>query len=141
MLTQDVSQLAQKHEQQEDPNSAAARRLLSDPAFPVPATLAEPCLPGPPLACQDVKEDCILVDWWSKVLNSSAHATPSTRTSADRPGLQSRLQRRSLNGHSLFDLEAVHLQIVQVIQSNATNCLELPRYTGKAQKREVCLYQ
>lgn len=140
MLTQDVSQLAQRHEQQDESNSTSARRLLSDPAFPVPATLAESCLPGPPLACQDLKEDSFLADWWSKVLEASAAATSSTRTPADRPGLQSRLQRRhSLNGHSLFDLEAIHLQIVQVIQSCATNCLELPRFTGKAQEREVCL--
>lgn len=140
MLTQDVSQLAQRHEQQEDPNSTSPRTLLSDSAFPVPATLAEPCLPGPPLARQDVKEDSFLADWWSKVLKSSAPASLNTRTSADGPSLQSRLQRRhALNGRSVFDLEAIHLQIVQVIQSNATNCLELPRYTGKAQKREVCL--
>lgn len=138
MLTQDASQLAERHEQQEDLNSPG--RLLSDPGFPVPATLAEACLPGPPLACQDVTEDSFLADWWSRVLQSSAPTSPNTHSSADRPGLKSRLQRRhSLNGRSLFDLEAVHSQIVQVTQSNATNCLELPRYTGKAQKREVCL--
>ena len=136
----DVSQLAQRHDQQEDLNSTPARRLLSDPAFPVPA---EPCLPGPPLACQDVKEDSFLASWWSKVLDSNAAADPNLHEFADRPALQPRLHRRqhrshSINGQSMFDLEAIHLQLVQVVQSSATNCLELPRYTGKAQKREVC---
>ena len=136
----DVSQLAQRHEEQGDLSSSPARRLLSDPAFPVPT---EPCLPGPPLACQDVRENSFLANWWSKVLDSSAAASANTHTSANSQGLHSRLQRRqhrghNLNGQSLFDLEAIHLQLVQVIRSGATNCLELPRYTGKAQKREVC---
>ena len=136
----DLSQLAQRHEEQGDPSSTPARRLLRDPAFPVPA---QPCLPGPSLACQDVKEDSFLANWWSKVLDSSVAASANTHTSANSPGLHSRLQRRqhrrhTLNGQSLFDLEAIHLQLVQVLRSGATNCLELPRYTGKAQKREVC---
>ena len=136
----DVSQLAQRHEQQDDFSSTPARRLLSDPAFPVPA---EPCLPGPPLAYQDVKQDSFLASWWSKVLDSSAAANSDSHDFADRPSLQPRLQRRkhrshSINGQSMFDLKAINLQLLQVVQSSATNCLELPRYTGKAQKGEVC---
>ena len=134
----DVSQLAQWHEQQEHLSSTPA--LLSDPSFPVPAEL---CLPGPPLACQDVKEDSFLANWWSKVLDASAAANTKFHDSADCPCLQSRLQRRhhrshSISGQSTFDLQKIHCQLVQLIRSGATNCLELPRYTGKAQKREVC---
>ena len=137
----DVSQLAQRHTQQDSLSLTPAQSLLTDPAFPVPGILAEPHLPGPPLASQDVKEDSFLADWWSRVLDSTAVPVPST--TADSLGLQKRLQRRqhrshSLNGQSLFNLEAINLQLVQVLRNNATNCLELPKYTGKAQKREVC---
>ena len=136
----DVGQLAQQHEQQDDLTSTPVRRLLSDPAFPVPV---EPSLPGPPLACQDVTQHSFLADWWSKVLDSNAAANTNSHDSSDWPGLQLRLQRRQhrshrVNGQSMFDLEAIHLQLVQVVRSSAINCLELPRYTGRAQKREVC---
>lgn len=138
MPVKDVCHVALEQSQQDSPSIASAQSLLSDPAFPVPAALAEPCLPGPPLACQDVKEDSFLADWWSKVLDSAAVPDPVASTPSNGPGLQKRLRRLQQRTHTLFDLTAIQLQLEQVVRNETANCLDLPRFTGKAQKREVC---
>lgn len=138
MPAKDGSHVALKQSQQDSLSLTPAQCLLSDPAFLVPATLAEPCLPGPPLACQDVKEDSFLGGWWRGVLDATAVRDPAASTSSTGPGLQKRLRRLQQRSHTLFDLNAIHAQLVQVVQSDSANCLDLPRFTGKAQKREVC---
>lgn len=137
MPTKDGSHVALKQPQQDSLSRTPIQSLLCDPAFPVPATLAEPCLPGPPLACQDVQEDSFLAGWWSGVLDAAAVRDPAASTSSNGPGLQKRLRRLQQRSHTLFDLSEIHAQLVQVVQNNSANCLDLPRFTGKAQKREV----
>ena len=141
---------------------AVACGLLSDPAFPVPEdasggfpvpfrrqTDAEqhkhsqgrssPDLPGSQTESSSER-------WWNQVSWSDAVLPfPSATETASwnhPPGLQSRLKRKRSSGtgaagQSLFDLLAVNKQLAQLVQQEQENCLELPRYTGKVQKREV----
>ena len=141
---------------------ASVQSLLGDPAFPVPA-----CLAATSTSCQEVpastaeddrlqdlesqstndrvtlQQGSFLSDWWSQVLGSSAAKFVQNRSTAHPPGLSQRLQRRQKctlapTRPPLFDLKAINLQLVQLVEQKTSKSLELPRYTGKAQKKEVC---
>ncbi len=132
----------------------------TDPSFPVPESAS-----GVDQGCSDIQADSpplkqachyppekqaeppseSSVDkWWNKVLRLqavppySSTAVPSHKP----PGLQARLKHKKqskVRGSKppVFDLRTINKQLGSFTQHNATDCLELPRYTGKAQKREV----
>lgn len=132
----------------------------TDPSFPVPDSAS-----GVDQGCSDVqansthlKQACDFppekqaepssvtsVDkWWNKVLR--LRAVPPYFSTAEPshkpPGLQARLKhskQSKVRGSRppAFDLRTINKQLGSFTQQNATDCLELPRYTGKAQKREV----
>lgn len=144
-----------------DSASASVQSLFGDPAFPVPASLAAiptNCQEALAAAAEDnTLRDCenqltnhrdtsqqgsFLSNWWSQVLRSSAANLVKTASTAHPPGLSERLQRRQKGASAptrqpLFDLKVINLQLVQLVERTDSNCLELPRYTGKAQKKEV----
>lgn len=132
----------------------------TDPSFPVPESasgvdqgssdvqadsthLKQAC--DCPLGKQAEPPSELSVDkWWNKVLRLQAVSPYSTTAvlSHKPPGLQTRLKHKkqskvSCSKPSAFDLRTINNQLGSFTQQNATDCLELPRYTGKAQKREV----
>ena len=136
----------------------------TDPSFPVPES-ASGVDQGLDQGCSDVKADSTQLKqacdsppekqaeppsessvdkWWNKVLRLqavlpySSTAVPSHKP----PGLQARLQHKKQSKFKgskcpAFDLRTINNRLGSFTQQNATDCLELPRYTGKAQKREV----
>ncbi len=136
----------------------------TDPSFPVPDSasgvdqgLDQGCLDNqadsaqlkqacdsPPEKQAEPPSQSSVDKWWNKVLllqavpPSSSTAVPSHKP----PGLQARLQHKKQSKvksskSPTFDLRTINNQLGFFTQQNATDCLELPRYTGKAQKREV----
>ncbi len=137
-----------------------ARCASTDPAFPVPESASgvdQSCSSAQaevthlhqacdfPLEKQAESPSRSSVDkWWDKVLRLqavppySSTAVPSHKP----PGLQDRLKHKKqskVRGSKppLFDLRTINKQLGSFTQQKVTDCLELPRYTGKAQKREV----
>lgn len=142
---------------------AVAYCVSNDPAFPVPDSCSGVLqVPGSaqPLTRQSVlpqehapaehsglQKDSPVDKWWNKVLRLEAvPAYPNSvanAATAQPPSLLNRLRRNKQNKakgrQPSFDLSAINRQLAQLVQQEVLNCLELPRYTGKAQKREVSL--
>ncbi len=136
---------------------------LTDPAFPVPQSASgvdQDCLnvqaetthlnqacDCPPEKQAESPSGSSVDKWWNKVLRLQAvppyHSTAVPLSASHKPpGLQARLKHKKqskLRGSKppLFDLRTINKQLACLVQQKATDCLELPRYTGKAQKREV----
>ena len=126
-----------------------------DPAFPVPesasgvdrkcssaqAKVIHQTCDFPPEKQTESSSRSSVDKWWDKVLR--LQAVPSTAVPSHKPpGLQDRLKHKKqskVRGSKppLFDLRTINKQLGSFTQQKAIDCLELPRYTGKAQKREV----
>ena len=138
--------------------SAVGYGLLSDPAFPVPEDVSHVLSPLAVQERQDQTDVCSAdqcqaadqsqaVDiWWDKVLQFQADRSNARALLArsQPPGLQSRLKTGKNNkvkraAQPLFDLGAINERVAAIVQHEQENCLELPKYTGKVQKREVRL--
>lgn len=148
-LTRDAQLIKEQSPSATHIESAVASGVLIDPAFPVPehglGGSANWQSPSENLASKQAAplKQSTLHRWWGKVLQSQAvPPCPPSATATQPLGLQARLKRRKESqvrpaAQSLFDLAAINEQMSHLIQHQHTNCLELPRYTGKVQKREV----
>ena len=146
-------------------DTSPLENLLSDATFPVPTNLPTgpaACQRSRTSAAEsgegqatriqsgsdqlNAPELSFLAGWWSKALtkleSSKAPNCLNVAAAAQPPGLHQRvlrLQQRKPDPKKqpLYDLEAINLQLVQLLETADSNCLELPKYTGKAQKKQV----
>ncbi|KAL0047977.1 hypothetical protein WJX82_004866 [Trebouxia sp. C0006] len=112
----------------------------TDPSFPVPES-ASGVDQGLDQGCSDVQADSTQL---KQACDSppEKQAEPPSESSVDKWWNKARLQHKKQSKFKgskcpAFDLRTINNRLGSFTQQNATDCLELPRYTGKAQKREV----